>query len=281
MKYILVIDNRENRLLQLLKKLTIKYDFIHIEVKTLPIGDVIIMNEHKEHIFMIERKTISDLASSILDGRYNEQSYRYDKLHIHNHNIIYIIEGVINDLTLRYSNIDRQTIQSAMISIQYFKGFSLYKTLNIEETASYILRLLSKLREKKEKKLYYKREKITHEQNIIQVDCSNNSNNDLTSSVSTQTENGPSSCYTDVVHSHVKNKNITRENIHILFLNQIPFVSHMSSKCIIQNVGTIYELIQKLKENENFLDSFKYTNSDGKERKLSKRSIDSIKHYLL
>ncbi len=279
MKYLLLVDSRERRLIQLLKKLSIKYDFIHIEIKTLSIGDVIIMNEKRENIFIIERKTISDLASSIIDGRYNEQSYRYDKLDIHNHNIIYIIEGVMNELTLRYSNIDKKTIESAMVSIQYFKGFSLYKTLNIEETSSYILRLLCKLREKKEKNIYYKNTPIyIEENNIIQIDCSNNG---LTSSISTQTDNTTYSTYSDVVHSNIKNKNITRENIQILFLNQIPFVSHTTSKCIVEKVGSIYELVKHLKEDECYLDTFKYMNSSGKERKLSKKSIDSIKHYLL
>ena len=58
-----------------------------LEEKSLPIGDVIISNDDREEKLIIERKTMRDLASSIRDNRYNEQSYRLDECQIHNHNI--------------------------------------------------------------------------------------------------------------------------------------------------------------------------------------------------
>ena len=42
--------------------------------------------------FLIERKSLNDLESSIKDGRYNEQSLRLDKYDLANHNIYYLIE---------------------------------------------------------------------------------------------------------------------------------------------------------------------------------------------
>ena len=39
------------------------------------------------------KKTVNDLLSSIVDGRYKEQSLRLDNYNLHNHNIIYLIEG--------------------------------------------------------------------------------------------------------------------------------------------------------------------------------------------
>ena len=80
-----------------------------ITSKPLPIGDVIIKsiikNRNSENMEMvtgteteeliIERKSISDLLSSIKDGRYEEQSYRLNGSQTHNHNIIYLIEGGI------------------------------------------------------------------------------------------------------------------------------------------------------------------------------------------
>ena len=73
------IDNRETDLID-------EFDESEITIKQLDIGDIIIEN------YLIERKTISDLAASIKDGRLREQKYRMKEL---NKKIIYIIEGTI------------------------------------------------------------------------------------------------------------------------------------------------------------------------------------------
>ena len=88
----LLIDNREHKLIQILQN----YD-IPCEITTLTLGDFHIVNTHtNEPVLIIERKSLADFASSIQDGRYNEQSFRLDKTELHNHNIIYIIEGKLD-----------------------------------------------------------------------------------------------------------------------------------------------------------------------------------------
>ena len=42
----------------------------------LDLGDIIISTNEDEELMIIERKSLNDLASSIKDGRYAEQSYR-------------------------------------------------------------------------------------------------------------------------------------------------------------------------------------------------------------
>ena len=64
---------------------------VEIKSESLPLGDII-FEKDKNEIIMIERKTWKDLAASIRDGRYNEQSFRLNECDIHNHNIIYLIE---------------------------------------------------------------------------------------------------------------------------------------------------------------------------------------------
>ena len=103
------IDNRETDLIQLcqleLAKVLAKptepvknkdskkdKNNINIEVLPLPIGDIILEYLGKE-IIIIERKSAADLEASIKDGRYEEQSYRLSNSEVHNHNIIYLIEG--------------------------------------------------------------------------------------------------------------------------------------------------------------------------------------------
>ena len=167
---------------------------------------------------IIERKTLSDLASSIKDGRYAEQSYRLNGHSMVNHNIVYLLEGIIADWPERKAKLTRtpkKTLYVTMFSLQYYKGFSTINTKNVEETAEYIVRLTDKLSRDK-KQCYY-----------------------------------DSSCnyvpYTSVVKKE-KKKNITPENIDIIMLNQIPGVSLKTSQAIIEKYGTVYNLIQELKK---------------------------------
>ena len=92
------IDTRETVLLQmLLTQISTIPVFKDIKLKseTLPIGDIIISDDTEDKV-IIERKSVSDLLSSIKDGRYEEQSYRLNGLNHHNHNIVYLIEGDVN-----------------------------------------------------------------------------------------------------------------------------------------------------------------------------------------
>ena len=79
------VDYRETDLIAELKKTNLQ-----ISIENLPIGDIILLDGNKE-LLIIERKTLRDLASSLRDGRYAEQSFRLDKHPLHNHNIIYLI----------------------------------------------------------------------------------------------------------------------------------------------------------------------------------------------
>ena len=106
-----------------------KYKSIEVIVENLPLSDIILKDENDRELVLIERKSINDLASSIQDGRYNEQSYRLDNTEIHNHNIIYLIEGNLSMWRNRYSRITQDTIYSAMVSLMYYKGFSVLELI--------------------------------------------------------------------------------------------------------------------------------------------------------
>ena len=96
----LYIDNREPKeIINYIKYLIDESKnklFISIEIKSLDLGDYIIYDEkYEKDLIIFERKTLSDLESSIKDGRYSEQSLRLSSKSLHNHNIIYLIEGSI------------------------------------------------------------------------------------------------------------------------------------------------------------------------------------------
>ena len=76
------LDCRETKLLPLCTAYLSDQSSIQIVSESLPLGDAIIYakdgentDEYKEKV-IIERKSLADLAASIRDGRYAEQSYR-------------------------------------------------------------------------------------------------------------------------------------------------------------------------------------------------------------
>ena len=247
----LKVDVREKRLIKLLEAYIIQFNFkkIDIEVETLPLGDVIICDEKGNEKIIVERKSLNDLASSIKDGRYVEQSHRLTNNQLHNHNIIYLIEGNLSTWTNRYK-VQANTLHSAIFSLNYYKGFSVIKTHDITETAEYMLRMCDKLNREKKKGSYY------------------------------ETGEKKPKKYCEVVKK-VKKDNITPENIGEIILSQIPGVSSHTSQVIMNKYGSLYNLLCDLDTNQKCLDDLSYTTENGVIRRISKTSIRNIVQYLL
>ena len=150
---IIKIDSREADLYSLSKQKMIANENITVKQEVLPLGDIVICNNEDEELIVIERKTLRDLAASIVDGRYNEQSFRLNQLNLENHNIIYLIEGNINNFK-PVSRIDKNALLSSMVTLHYFKGFSVFRTLTIQETSDFIIKNAIKIF-KEQKPGYY------------------------------------------------------------------------------------------------------------------------------
>ena len=151
------IDIREKKLIPLLKALNRDYNYnLEIIEERLDLGDIIVCDKDNNELLIIERKTLSDLAASIRDGRYMEQSFRLNKEEIHNHNIIYLIEGDMYNYKDKYTKIKSNTLFVTMGCINYYKGFSVIRTKDILETAEYIIRFVEKMGREKDKKGYYR-----------------------------------------------------------------------------------------------------------------------------
>lgn len=262
----ITIDYRENSLYELCKQNIEKNNIKNIEIETanLPIGDIIISSDGNE-LVIIERKSLADLASSIRDGRYNEQSFRLNNSDVHNHNIVYLIEGDWNQYNRGIFNksINQHTLMSSIISINYYKGFSLYRTQNICESALYIVYFADKLqRENGKKDGFY----------------SNKKNQDILSEREENIEQKEQSSYSQVVKK-VKKDNITIDNIGEIILSQIPNVSSQSAISIMKKFKTIKNLINELEKNDKCLDDI-FIGTD-KPRKLNKTCKSSIYKFLL
>lgn len=266
---------------------------LKIIVENLPIGDVIITNNNEDEL-IIERKSINDLLSSIKDGRYEEQSYRLNGLSLHNHNIMYMIEGDINKMnTFRDIKFEKLTLYSAIFSLNYYKGFSVIRTFNIDETALFICNCTTKLMKgvTTNRKAFYSNKIIS---TVIQKEISeceleldpkteikNENNTEIKNDITVEksTEN-PDKDYIDVV-KRVKKENITTENIDEIMLCQIPGVSTTTAVSIIKKYNSIAKLIKALEENEKCLNDVTNVNGKGQSRKITKTSITNIMKFLL
>jgi ERCC4-type nuclease len=267
------IDVRETELLHKCKytiEAVPKFQDIKIVSEVLPLGDIII-NDGTNDCIIIERKSLSDLAASIKDGRYEEQSYRLNGLNHHNHNIIYLIEGDMQRFNTFKERIDKQTLYSAMTSISYFKGFSVMRSNTIEETAMIACNMVYKLVGG------LKAGKIGFYSNILtnynSIENQNNNADDKIDKEPTEKD------YCSVIKK-VKKNNITPDNIGEIMLCQIPGISSTSSLAILAQFKTLPNLIQCLKEDENCLNNVCTTDSNGKSRKISKTAIATIVKFL-
>jgi ERCC4-type nuclease len=272
------IDTREQELFtkcQQTIEAVPKFKDIKIMSQTLPLGDIII-NDGTNDCVIIERKTFTDLAASIKDGRYEEQSYRLNGLQHHNHNIIYLIEGDIHRFNTFKERIDKQTLYSAMFSINYFKGFSVMRSNNLEETSMIVCNMVYKLVGglKSGKTAFYKTVgNSLNNQNNNTNDKDNNETKEEEKKEATEKD------YCSVIKK-VKKENITPDNIGEIMLCQIPGISSASALAILSQFKTLPNLIKSIQTDETCLNNIGTTDTNGKFRKISKTAISTIIKFL-
>jgi crossover junction endonuclease MUS81 len=279
---IIKVDNREQELLKQINQLVLfipAFKQMKVETANLPLGDIIISDDIEDKI-IIERKCLNDLLASIKDGRYEEQSYRLNGLNHHNHNIYYMIEGDVNKFNrFKDNKMEKLTLYSAMFSLNYFKGFSVMRTLSLEESALFICNTANKLSktEISGKKPYFnnKVETISLNENVT----AEQQNGGEVASIEKDIEQSEKD-YVSVVKK-VKKENITPENIAEIMLCQIPGISSVTALAIMDKFKTLPNLIQEVQQNEDCLKDISYTNTKGQTRKINKTSVLNIVKYLL
>ena len=254
----LKIDNREHELIQKMNhyiKNVPHFNNITFMIETLDLGDIIYLGdegegeEKKENdILIIERKSVSDLLSSIKDGRYNEQSYRLNGLSLHNHNIMYLIEG---DIVTHFN----LSVYSAMISLNYHKGFSVIRTFNVDETAIFVCNTLLKLEKTNKPSFYSEKENQT----IHEINTPN---------------------YCSVIKK-AKKENINPDNIGEIMISQIPGISSVTAIAIMKHFKTIPNLISSIEQDSSCLNNITYETANGQTRKINKACVDILCKFLM
>lgn len=256
----IIIDERERDIFNKMSELSMrsaKNTFFVIR-ETLDIGDIILSTSppNAEEFCIIERKTFKDLLASIKDGRYEEQSHRLAYASkCPNCRIIYIIEGTIADIN---GTAEWKTACSAITSLSLYKGFSVLRTADARETSLLLWFMMEKIVTNKGKNKPFFDEIVDASGNNIKEAPSN---------------------YCNVV-KRVKKDNITQDNIGEILLSQIPGVSSVSAMAIMEHFSSFYNLIESLQKDPTCLDAIT-TTKNNKTRKMSKKIIETIRHYLL
>lgn len=283
------IDSRETRLINELHILGYPTKDVILSVETLEIGDVIVDNR-----IIIERKTISDLHSSIMDGRYKEQGYRLSNSAYPNHHIMYLLEGKITAL----KETDRARIYSAIASLSFYKGFSVMRTDNITETAVFIVSFSKKIHKDPSIPGYYDNPSpCLSGYSDNPSPCLSSSRSSLeplsmdqvatescgpipTQTTHTPVETSSDKAYISVVKS-CKKANITPTNIDELMLCQIPGISTQSAIAIMERFGSIREMMRRYsEEGSTVLDGIMLTGKTGKTTRLSRAVVSSIHTFV-
>ena len=239
----LICDYRETHAIQQFNKIIEnnkdKYENIKISNSNLALGDFQIGN------MLFERKTHKDLASSILDGRYQEQSNRLIEHGKNNSNIkiIYIIEGNL-DLYFNQHNINKDKIISCVMSLMYEKGFQVLLTKHLNETCEYLIKFCLK---------YYTK---YHEQ------IGGNHHHEI------------------MIQPKKKASQIQKTNIGIMMLCNVPHISvHVASQLLEPFDNNLTNFLIKIKENNEYLKNIKIKTKENKERKLAKNIRETLIEY--
>jgi crossover junction endonuclease MUS81 len=265
---------------------------IKLNVENLKLGDIVISHDDDDggnsgnEVLLFERKSLNDLASSIKDGRYAEQSFRlggYES--VPNHNIVYIIEGDLSkwkENTKYNGRVNKKTLLSSMCSMLYYKGFSVIRTMNMTETCELILNWADKLqREKGAKKPYYSFNGSGSSGGAIMEKQESQESQELEQAQPAQPVLVRESHYCDVFKiKKEKNGNITPGNIGEIMLCTIPGISSKTAIVIMKEFKTINGLIKSLEKDAHCLNNI-YMETNGKKRKISSQCIENIRNYLL
>jgi len=241
MQLSIIIDNRETKLYSNIieRDLDVYKDKVVIEKAQLDIGDIHI--KFNDITYVYERKTVSDLVSSIKDGRYKEQKHRLLSSGVATIN--YIIEG---DSITSHKNFNNQKLLTSIyLNSTYRDKINVFFTSNIDDTSTFILLLATKIIDKPE--------------NFISTPDNNQD-------------------YIDICKIKTKKcSNIDKDTCYLLQLSQIPTISKEIAKKIKEVYPTMPILIQTLESKSDIKEKIKLLSSiDGIGSKKATTIIDYL-----
>jgi hypothetical protein len=218
----LLIDTRETDIIVFLKE-----QIVPFEIKTLDVADIEFIGDGRR--FLIERKSIKDLAASIIDGRFKDQKDRMLGILEREPTtaISYILEGALRggDNDKISGRITCGMIRNLLYTIQYKYRIPVIQTLSVRDTAGYISRFYNYLNE-----------------HIDFIPVGSGSNAGCAS-------------YKTLLPAPVSNRGSTCKDLSISSLTVVGGVSHRTSQAIIEALpvecqGSIFNAIQRMNRDE-------------------------------
>jgi len=280
----LILDNRENKLLELIKSspgFKLPYTTVNLQI-----GDIIIKytNEtiEKTYNIILERKCITDMIASIKDGRYKEQKVRLlaevAKNDTINETLIcYILEGSQNELRLPQ---DKTMLNGSVISSIFRDKIPIIRTYTLQETLDIITRLHERL--VKDYTDFFPQHKQYNIQSILAIPnnaISNEklSNEDNTLETPAQTNTNYSSNTNNLYLASIKK--CKKDNITPILWNQmcymnIPGISSQIAIKISEHYPSMKSLLQAYEkctneqEKEKLLSEIILTETDKQKRRI-------------
>ena len=225
----IIVDNREHDVIdQLRQKLTLPayHSTVSMDVKPLTLGDWEVYYQD-QLLLVYERKTFNDLLASVKDGRYKEQCCRLLN-HYSSRQIVYLIEGIFSQLRPD----QKQLVVSCMTTLGLYKDFHLWRSTSVQDTVEQLLLCSVKLAREYAKK--------------NPIPALTNPTNGDSSTVEGQEASGANggAGYSQYVVKKEKKENITRDNIGLLFLKQIPSISNATAVALMNHAnGDFSQLI--------------------------------------
>jgi len=156
-------DHREKTLLDYISNYIPSNSPLHLhDTLNLDVGDIQLYHSNNPSLplVVIERKTLTDLAASIRDGRYKEQIFRLKSLGLPTR-VFYILEGcTINNVHFRriqdlrrlkrvgHSGVSGEAAYSAFLNIQVRDNFHVLESNDLTDTCILLEKLISQVDKK-------------------------------------------------------------------------------------------------------------------------------------
>jgi ERCC4-type nuclease len=232
----LLVDCREHKIISLLQATEQMFTTSQLDV-----GDFLISDENDQVLHIVERKSLSDIAASIKDHRYQEQKLRLLEFRKQNPQmrVSYIFEGCHTfDDDVVFFGLSGKALNTVIYNLQFKDNISVLMTPNLVATSNLILSLFARYENGK----YMEWSSDVNNEKQVYEECA------------------------------IKSRKKDNNNIRSCFLQQlcsIPGISYTKALAIIQTlqVENMYQLLQKL---GNEIDGGKLIGSvDGIGKKLS------------
>lgn len=254
MTFSFLIDSREKKIIENFAQ----YEYDNVLVETLDLADIECRIDGNT-VLLIERKTLDDLAASIKDGRYREQKMRLKASGI---NTFYLLEGIIRG-TQNGSKINRlptKTVISSILNMCIRDHIKMISTPSFHHTLVFLHQLYHKLKTKPE---------------LFVTKCKNTISNTISLDEVTQ-------C---LIKSQ-KKENMTPKICAIAQFAQIPGVSRVIAKGLVEQYGSVYGLclvymsLHTDTEKENLLRNKSYVSYKGQIRAFGQHVSSQVYRFM-